>query len=65
MAQRYPKKDVDFVQVYRDRMGYSYRCHDSVGTIVYQCPREFRSRFRARDEIRRRWPGVKISFDAY
>lgn len=62
MAQRYPKKGVHYVHVYRSHMGFSYRCHDSVGTVVYQCPRDFRSRFKARDEIRRRWPGVRIDF---
>lgn len=59
-----PKKDaVHTVYVYTGAYGFRYSCRDAEGKVIYEAPRGFRSRFDAREEIKKRWPEAKISME--
>jgi hypothetical protein len=63
MAKRYPS-DVVEIFVYRSQLGFRYSGRNKEGRIIYEKPRDLRSRFDVQKEARKRWPGVRIVWAA-
>jgi hypothetical protein len=59
VAKRYPA-DVIEIFVSRSQIGFRYSGRNQEGRIIYETPRDFRSRFAVQKEARSRWPGVRI-----
>lgn len=62
-----PKKDdVASAHVYRGSYGFRYSLRDLDGKVIYECSYPFRSRFHAREEIKKRFglTSDKISMEA-
>lgn len=57
------KEDVESALVYSGAYGFRYSLRDAEGKVIYEAPHAFRSRFHAREEIKKRWPGAKISME--
>lgn len=59
-----PKKDeVAAALIYSGAYGFRYSLRDADGKVLYEAPRAFRSRYDAREEVKRRWPQAKISME--
>lgn len=58
------KEDVASVLIYTGAYGFRFSCRDADGKVIYEAPHAFRSRFHAREEVKKRWPQAKISMEA-
>lgn len=56
-------EDVSIVYVYPGAFGFRYTCRGWDNKPIYDSPRFFKSRYKARDEILSYWPGVRVSFE--
>lgn len=66
MAKRkkLPEKDaVAIAYVYPGFLGFRFTCRDHEGKVIYDSPNGYKSRYQARDEIKRLWPQAKVSFE--
>jgi hypothetical protein len=59
VSKRYPTNVLE-VWLERTRRGFTYNGRGPDATIVYQCPRFFHTRRALYDEVKARWPEVKI-----
>lgn len=57
------KEAVRTVYVYAGAYGFRYSCRDESGKVIYESPQAFRSRYDAREQIKKRWPDAKISME--
>lgn len=60
------KKDVASAHVYKGAYGFRYSLRNAEGAVIWENSYPLRSRFTAREEIKRRWglDGNKISMEA-
>lgn len=58
------KEDVTSALVYSGAYGFRYSLRDADGKVIYEAPHPYRSRYDAREEIKKRWPQAKISMEA-
>ena len=64
MAKKIPEADaVAVVYVYPGAYGFRYTCRGHDRRVLYDSPRAFKSRYTARDEIKKRWPQARVSFE--
>ena len=60
-----PKKnEVKSVLVYTGAYGFRYSCRDADGKVIWESPHAFRSRYHAREAIKKSWPEATISMEA-
>lgn len=57
------KEDVKSVLIYTGAYGFRYSCRDADGKVVWEAPHPFRSRYDAREAVKKSWPGAKISME--
>lgn len=56
-------EDVSYAYVYAGAYGFRYTLRGRDGTVIYDSPTFFRSRYDARKEINRLWPDAPVSFE--
>ena len=56
-------KDVAVVNVWMGFGGFRYTCRNSDGNVVYDSPYAFRGRRAAAEEVKRRWPNARVTFE--
>ena len=65
MAWVKPEKEaVESALIYSGAYGFRYSLRDADGKVIYEAPHPFRSRYHAREEIKKRWPQARISMEA-
>jgi hypothetical protein len=55
--------EVKIVYVYPGYMGFRFTARGWDNSVIYDSSMGFKSRHSAREEARRLWPGVKVSFE--
>lgn len=56
-------KEVTRVVIYPGFGGFRYTCRDETGKVVYDSPRSFQNRRKAREQVASYWPDAKVTFD--